>query len=102
VHINRPDYYNCLDKIYLKIWDLLKYGLANRDAPFHIPTFICGKNKNFDGRTVVLRGVSQKDKKICFHTDIRSNKIKILKTNPLSSLLFYDKGEKIQLKISCN
>ncbi len=99
---NKPDYYNDLDKIYLKIWDLLTFGLANRDAPFHIPTFICGKNESFDGRIVVLRGVSQKDKKIWFHSDIRSNKIKVLKSNPLSSLLFYDKSEKIQLRISCN
>ena len=102
MQINRPDYYNDLDKIYLKIWDLLKNGLANRNAPFHIPTFICGKNENFDSRIVVLRGVSQKDKKIWFHSDIRSNKIKTLKTNSLSSLLFYDKSEKIQLRISCD
>ena len=102
MQINRPDYYNDLDKIYFKIWDLLEKGLADRNAPFHIPTFICGKNENFDGRLVVLRGVSQKDKKIWFHSDIRSKKIKILKTNPLSSLLFYDKSEKIQLRIYCN
>ena len=102
MQINRPDYYNDLEKIYLKIWDLLENGLANRNAPFHIPTFICGKNENFDGRIVVLRGVSKKDKKIWFHSDIRSNKIKIMKINPLSSLLFYDKNEKIQLRISCS
>ena len=102
MQINKPDYCNDLDKIYIKIWDLLKKGLANRDAPFHIPTFICGKNTNFDGRIVVLRGINQENKKIWFHSDIRSSKIKILKTNPLSSLLFYDKKEKIQLRISCN
>ena len=101
MQINRPDYYDNLDKTYLKIWDLLRLGLSNRDAPFHIPVFICGKDKNIDGRIVVLRGINQKDKKIWFHTDIRSNKIKILKTYPLTSMLFYDKQEKIQLKISC-
>jgi len=102
VQINRPDYYNDLDKTYLKIWYLLKNGLENRNTRFHIPTFICGNNENFDGRIIVLRGVSQIAKKIWFHSDIRSNKIKILKNNPLSSLLFYDKSEKIQLRISCN
>ena len=102
MQINRPDYYNNLDKIYIKIWDLLISGLANRDAPFHIPTFICGTNENSNGRIVVLRGVSQKDKSLWFHSDIRSKKIKILKTNPFSSFLFYDKSEKIQLRISCN
>jgi len=102
VQINKPDYYNDLDKIYLKIWNLLENGLANRNAPFHIPVFIAGKQKKFDGRIVVLRGIDKKEKKIWFHSDIRSNKIKILKSNPQASLLFYDKSEKIQLRIFCS
>ena len=99
---NKPEYYNDLDKIYLKIWDLLKIGLENRDLPFHIPVFICGNKDKSDGRIVVLRGVDEKEKKIWFHSDIRSNKIKILKSNPKATLLFYDKSEKIQLRISGN
>ena len=97
---NKPDYYNDLDKVYLKIWNLLDLGLKNRDAPFHIPVFICGNENNFDGRIVVLRGVNDKEKKLWFHSYIISNKIKILKKNPNATLLFYDKGEKIQLRIS--
>ncbi len=99
---NKPDYYNDLDKIYLKIWELLKIGLQNRDLPFHIPIFICGNKEKFDGRIVVLRGVDEKEKKIWFHSDIRSNKIKILKSSPDATFLFYDKSEKIQLRISGN
>ena len=98
----KPNYYNDLDKVYLKIWDLIKTGLKNRNAPFHIPTFICGKNNNFDGRLVVLRGIDEKEKKIWFHSDIRSNKIKILRSSPKATFLFYDKSEKIQLRISGN
>ena len=99
---NKPDYYNDLDKVYLKIWNLLKIGLQNRDLPFHIPVFICADKKKSDGRIVVLRGIDEKEKKIWFHSDIRSNKIKILKSNPEGALLFYDKNEKIQLRISGN
>ena len=99
---NKPDYYNNLDKVYLKIWDLLKIGLENRDLPFHIPVFICGDKIKSDGRIVVLRGVDEKKRKIWFHADIRSNKIKILKSNSEATLLFYDKSEKIQLRISGN
>ena len=95
-----PDFYSSLDKIYLKIWELLKTGLLNRNLPFHIPVFICGQDSNADGRMVVLRGINQKDKNLWFHTDIRSKKIRILKTNPIASLLFYDKEEKIQLRIT--
>ena len=97
---NKPDYYNNLNKIYSKIWNLLNLGLQNRNAPFHIPVFISGNNNKFDGRIIVLRGVDEIQKKIWFHSDIRSNKIKDLKSNPSSILLFYDKNEKIQLRIS--
>ena len=96
---NKPDYYNDLDKVYLKIWELLELGLQNRDLPFHIPVFICGGKDKSNGRIVVLRGVDKKEKKIWFHSDVRSSKIKILKSFPEGSLLFYDKSEKIQLRI---
>ena len=99
---DKPNYYNDLDKIYLKIWDLLNLGLKNRNTPFHIPVFICGKENKFDGRIIVLRGISEKERKIWFHSDIRSNKVKILKSNSVGTFLFYDKIEKIQLRISVN
>jgi len=100
VQNKKPDYYNDLDKVYLKIWDLLKIGLKDRDLPFHIPVFICGHKSKSDGRIVVLRGVDKNEKKIWFHSDIRSNKIKTLKLNPKGIFLFYDKSQKIQLRIS--
>ena len=99
---HKPDYYNNLDKTYSKIWNLLELGLKNRDASFHIPVFICGDKNKSEGRVVVMRGVDKTEKKIHFHTDIRSNKIKFLKVNSKGSLLFYDKIEKIQLRIFGN
>ena len=99
---NKPDYYNDIDKVYEKTWDLLKKGLKNRNSPFHIPVFICGDKKKFDGRIVVLRGVNEKETKLWFHSDIRSKKIEIIKSNPEAVLLFYDKSEKIQLRIQGN
>ena len=95
---NIPDFYNDIDKVYLKIWDLLKSGL-NRNSSFHLPVFISGKDNKFDGRTVVLRGVDIINKNLWFHTDIRSRKIRVLKKHPYASFLFYDKDEKIQLRI---
>ena len=97
---NKPEYYNNLDNIYLKVWELLNSGLKNRNAPFHIPVFTCGNKP--DSRIVVLRGLNEKEKKIWFHSDLRSNKVTILKSNSDSTLLFYDKSEKIQLRIFGN
>ena len=97
-----PDFYNYLDKVYLKIWGLLNLGLLDRDSDYHLPVFICGEGKSFDGRTVVLRGFDEKNKILRFHADIRSKKIKILRINPNGSFLFYDKKKKIQLRILGN
>ncbi len=95
----KPEYYNDLEKIYIKIWQLLNSGLNNRDAQFHIPVFICNSKNKPDGRIVVLRGVNEKENKLWFHSDIRSNKVKNLKSNHDATLLFYDKTEKIQLRV---
>ena len=100
MQLSKPDYYNNLDKIYKKIWDLLSNGLADRNSTFHIPVFTCGYDTKFDSRIVVLRGINKKEMKIWFHTDIRSHKIKDLKSNSIASLLFYDKTEKVQLRIA--
>tara|TARA_B110000003_G_scaffold253979_1_gene269639 strand:+ start:198 stop:812 length:615 start_codon:yes stop_codon:yes gene_type:complete len=99
VHLSKPDYYDNLDKIYKKIWDLLSNGLADRNSTFHIPVFTSGHENKFDSRVVVLRGIDEEKMKIWFHSDIRSKKIKDLKLNPTSSFLFYDKIEKIQLRV---
>ena len=58
---------------------------------------------DFDGRIVVLRKSDQQNNIIQFHSDIRSDKIKKLKKNFKAAMLFYDKEEKIQvrLKVEC-
>jgi 3-hydroxyisobutyrate dehydrogenase len=99
VQISKASFYNDLNKTYQKIWELLNLGLKNRNSPFHIPVFICGNENKYDGRIVVLRGINENEKKIWFHSDIRSNKIKNIKYNPSTSLLFYDKSDKVQLRI---
>ena len=100
MQLNKSEYYNNLDKTYLKIWNLLEMGLAKRDSSFHLPVFINGNQNIIDGRIVVLRGISEIERKIWFHSDIRSKKVKIIKSNSQANLLFYDKSEKIQLRVS--
>ena len=99
MQISKSSFYNDLNKTYQKIWELLNLGLKNRNSPFHIPVFICGNENKYDGRIVVLRGINENEKKIWFHSDVRSNKIKNIKYNPSTSLLFYDKSDKVQLRI---
>ena len=98
----QPAYYEDFIEIKKKIWLMLDDAVKNRASQFRIPTFICGYDNNIDGRIVVLRKSDQLNNLVQFHSDIRSDKIEILKKNPNASMLFYDKDEKIQVRLKVN
>ncbi len=99
----QPAYYEDFKEIKKKIWSMLDDAVTNRSSQFRIPVFVCGDQKDFDGRIVVLRKSDQSNNLLQFHSDIRSEKIIKLKNNKNASMLFYDKKEKIQvrLKVEC-
>ena len=99
----QPAYYEDFKEIKKKIWSMLDDAVTNRSSTFRIPVFVCGDQKDFDGRIVVLRKSDQSNSLLQFHSDIRSEKITKLKNNKNASMLFYDKEEKIQvrLKVEC-
>ena len=99
----QPAYYEDFKEIKKKIWSMLEDAVTNRSSQFRIPVFVCGYQKDFDGRIIVLRKSDQSKNLLQFHSDIRSDKIHKLKNNKNASMLFYDKGEKIQvrLKVEC-
>ena len=95
----QPAYYEDFKEIKKKIWSMLDNAVTNRSSTFRIPVFVCGNQKDFDGRIVVLRKSDQSNNLLQFHSDIRSEKISKLKNNKNASMLFYDKEEKIQVRI---
>ena len=95
----QPAYYEDLAEIQNKYWSMLDDAVTNRSSPFRIPVFICALENEVDGRIVVLRQSDRKNKLLKFHTDFRSSKVDILKRNKNASLVFYDKEEKIQLRV---
>ena len=99
----QPAYYEDFKEIKKKIWSMLDDAVTNRSSQFRIPVFVCGDQSDFDGRIVVLRKSDQSNNLLQFHSDIRSDKIAKLKNNNNASMLFYDKEEKIQvrLKVEC-
>ena len=99
----QPAYYEDFNEIKKKIWLMLDDAVTNRGSQFRIPTFICGDQFDFDGRIVVLRQSDQQNITVQFHSDIRSDKIEKLRKNLKAAMLFYDKEEKIQvrLKVEC-
>ena len=92
-------YYENSSEIEKKIWSLLTNAVKDRSSEFRTPVFICGNDKDLDGRVVVLRKADQKNNIIQYHSDIRSSKIEKIKNNPSCSILFYGNEEKIQLRI---
>ena len=95
----QPAYYEDLKEIQNKYWSMLDDAVTNRASPFRIPVFVCGHQNEIDGRIIVLRKSDRKNSLLQFHTDFRSPKVDILKKNNKASLLFYDKEEKIQLRV---
>tara|TARA_B100001778_G_scaffold267147_1_gene228372 strand:+ start:44 stop:643 length:600 start_codon:yes stop_codon:yes gene_type:complete len=95
----QPAYYENLDEIQKKLWSMLDDAVVNRSSPFRIPVFICANQNDIDGRIVVLRKSDKENNVLQFHTDLRSQKVDILMKNKNASLVFYDKEEKIQLRI---
>ena len=77
--------------------------LTNRSSSFRIPVFSCGNEDNIESRIVVLRKSDEKNNLVQYDSDIRSDKISKLKSNKNAAMLFYDKEEKIQvrLKVEC-
>ena len=95
-------YYEDFTEIKKKVWSLLTDAVKNRNSEFRTPVFICGDDKDLDGRVVVLRKADPDNNFIQFHSDIRSSKISKIKNNPSCSILFYGKEEKIQLRLKIN
>ena len=86
-----------------KIWDLLTKAVTDRSSEFRTPVFICGNDKDLDGRVVVLRKADQKNNFIQYHSDIRSSKIKKLKKIQIVQFCFTVKKKKynLELKTEC-
>ena len=95
----QPAYYEDFKEIKKKIWSMLDDAVTNRTSPFRIPVFMCANQDEIDGRIVVLRKSNRGNNLLQFHTDFRSPKVNILMKNNKASLLFYDKEEKIQLRV---
>ena len=95
----QPAYYEDLAEIQNKYWSMLDDAVTNRGSSFRIPVFMCALQDEIDGRIVVLRKSDRENNLLQFHTDFRSPKVDILKKNNKASLLFYDKEEKIQLRV---
>jgi pyridoxamine 5'-phosphate oxidase len=90
-----------LDMIFADIWQRLVRGKADRHSAFHTPVVA---SVDCEGapqqRVMVLRKVDKDAATLRFHTDARSAKAVQLATNARVSVIGYDAGAKIQIRVS--
>ncbi len=98
ININKIDYnLNDLEQL---IWKKLLNGSVKKKNGFRTMCVgTIGKNSESMLRVVVNRKVDELNKKIFFHTDVRSRKFFDLQNDNRVSLLFYDARQSIQIAI---
>lgn len=89
-----------LDAILSQCWTLLGRGSADRRHGFHHPV-VSSVSAHHEprSRVVILRAVNVEAMTLRFHTDIRSEKWGELEARPSVSVLFYDEGARVQLRL---
>ncbi len=95
-----PDFYDDLSGSLVHAWRMLVRGVADRRSPCHAPTVATiGSDGRPRLRTVILRGADPENWTLRFHTDRRSDKVRELGEDHRISLLAYDPGAKIQIRV---
>jgi len=96
----QPDFLDRLDLSLQRAFDLLSRGALDRRSAAHTPVFgSLGADGLVSMRTVVLRGFDREAVSLRLHTDRRSPKFTDLQREPRCSMLVYDPGHRIQLRI---
>ena len=80
------------------VWSRLEAGAKSASEPFHTACLATGGPDGPGARTVVLRRVDRPERRICCHTDVRSEKIRALEADPRVAWVFYDALERVQLR----
>jgi pyridoxine/pyridoxamine 5'-phosphate oxidase len=95
-----PDWYNQLDGTLKAAFAALERGVADRRSHFHHPVIA---TTGLDGRprqrTMILRAFDRNMRQLRVHTDFRSEKIDEIARDPRISALFYDPGQKFQIRL---
>lgn len=76
--------------------DRLANAARNRRSPMHTPGVV---TSDIDARIMVLRDFAPASWSLRFHTDLRAPKVAAIEADPRAAVLFYDKEEKVQIRV---
>ena len=94
-----PKHYERLEETLEASMKILEDAIENRRNLFHTPVLSTFSDSKINSRVIVLRGFDPAKRTLRIHTDSRSRKIKDVSENSDATLLGYDPGLKIQLKL---
>lgn len=78
----------------------LEEGVRNRKSPWRcLSLATVGRDGDPELRNMVLRGFDPTDRKLRFHTDVRSAKWAQLEQRPIVSVLGYDQARQLQIRL---
>lgn len=98
---DHPDHTHDLAAAERAAWDMMVRGALSRHHAFHQATLA---TQTADGaataRTVVLRDADRTARTLRIHTDARARKVDELTREPRATVLFYDHGAKVQVRVA--
>ena len=97
--LSLPEEYKTLKETLDASFKVLENAIENRRNLFHTPVLSTCSDSKINSRVIVLRGFDPQKRVLRIHTDSRSRKIKDISENSDATLLGYDPGLKIQLKL---
>ena len=97
--LSLPEEYKTLKETLDASFKVLENAIENRRNLFHTPVLSTLSDSKINSRVIVLRGFDPEKRALRIHTDSRSRKIKDISENSEATLLGYDPGLKIQLKL---
>ncbi|MEO1677953.1 MAG: pyridoxamine 5'-phosphate oxidase family protein [Pseudomonadota bacterium] len=97
------DPYATLSALFNDIWTRIGRGVADRRAPARHPILATsGVRGGGEARVVVLRAASRAAGTIEVHTDAASAKVAELQADPRATLLIWDEGARLQIRLRLN
>ena len=101
--MHEKDFYNDLSGVLERSWLLLEQSIEDPNSPVRTPVLISVSADGLaQGRTVVLRAFNRQQRQLKIYTDVRSEKVAQLRTQPVCTLVAYQPNPMIQLRLKTN
>ena len=99
LYLNFMERINDLEELLRYTWNLLFRGAVQNRHPYHTPVLATTNGEFPSARTVVLRETKVEERQLLIYTDMRTPKVEDLQQCPFASLVFWDKGKSVQIRV---